>query len=190
MHVTNFGTAIARGLADSFVSRDAAEIPDTRSSPQENQRLEVPRVFLEAGIEGIRTHVHNSYAEPIFNLDEIGIREKEDRVERKVIVPLAVRKQKIFHGIHPGLKHISLVRCIPAGGDQMIPFLASSQLIDVVVRKLKTEGFRISIHFIIKKREKPYMNAVLSNACISTVFLPHIARVRSNPGLTMNQQFF
>jgi hypothetical protein len=34
-----------------------------KSSPQENQRLDVPGIFLEAAIEGVRTHVHNTCAQ-------------------------------------------------------------------------------------------------------------------------------
>jgi hypothetical protein len=69
----------------------------------------VPRLFLDAAIESIRTHVHNACATLACNLDEIGISEWEDRAERKVIVPSAVRGPKIFHGIDHGLKHISVV---------------------------------------------------------------------------------
>jgi hypothetical protein len=73
--ITNFRTAITRGSVDSFMSRCAAEFFERKGSSQENQRLDVPRVFLEAAIEGIATHVHNSCTELVFNLDEIGIRE-------------------------------------------------------------------------------------------------------------------
>jgi hypothetical protein len=181
--IATFGTAVTRGWVDSFLSRHAAEPFETKSSPRENQRLEVPRVFLEAAIEGIRSHVQNTCADLVFNLDEIGISEWEDRVERKVMVPSAMREQKIFHGIHRGLKHTSVITCISAGGDHMIHFLVSSQATDAVVRKLKTEGFRIGVDMILKKRDKPYMNAVLFHEYISTVLLPHIARVPSNLGL-------
>jgi hypothetical protein len=96
---------------------------ETRSSPQENQRLEVSQVFFEAAIEGIQTQVHNTCVESVFNLDENGISEWEDRVERKAIVPSAMGEQKMLHGIHRGLKHISVVTCISTGGDHTIPFL-------------------------------------------------------------------
>jgi hypothetical protein len=56
----------------------------------------VPRIFLEAAIEGVRTHVQNACADLVFNLDEIGISEWENRVERKVIVPSAMREQRFF----------------------------------------------------------------------------------------------
>jgi hypothetical protein len=43
----------------------------------------VPRAFLEAGIEDIKTHIQNACAELVFNLDEIGISEWEDRMKEK-----------------------------------------------------------------------------------------------------------
>jgi hypothetical protein len=90
--IATFGTAARRGLVDSFLSHHAAELFETNISPRENQRLEVSRVFLGAVIEGIRTHVQNACAEFVFNLDEVGISEWEDRVERKPIIPSAMRE--------------------------------------------------------------------------------------------------
>jgi hypothetical protein len=46
--------------------------------------------------EGIQIRVHDARTELVFDFDEIGISEWEYRVERKVIVPSAIRKQKIF----------------------------------------------------------------------------------------------
>jgi hypothetical protein len=76
------GIAITKGSVDSFLSWHADEIFETKSSPQENQRLEVLRAFLEAGIEDIKTHIQNACAELVFNLDEIGMSEWEDCIER------------------------------------------------------------------------------------------------------------
>jgi hypothetical protein len=71
--IATFGTAITRGWVDSFLSRHAAELFEMKNFAQENQRLEVPRVFLEAAIEGIRTHVQNNCVDLVFNLDKIGL---------------------------------------------------------------------------------------------------------------------
>jgi hypothetical protein len=60
----------------------------------------VPRAFVEAGLEDIKSHIQNPCAERVFNLDEIGISEWEDPIERKVIGPLTMRDKTIFHGIH------------------------------------------------------------------------------------------
>jgi hypothetical protein len=71
--ITIFGTAVSKRWRDSFMSRSQAELFETKSSPQKNQRLKVPRIFFEAAIEGARTHVHNACAELVFNLGEIEI---------------------------------------------------------------------------------------------------------------------
>jgi hypothetical protein len=68
-----FGKIITRGWVDSFIPRHAPELFETNSIPQENPRLEVPRVFLEAAIDGFRDHVHNVCTELVFNLDKIGV---------------------------------------------------------------------------------------------------------------------
>jgi hypothetical protein len=41
---------VSRGWVDSFISRHADELTEKKSSPQEETRLQVPRVFLEETI--------------------------------------------------------------------------------------------------------------------------------------------
>jgi hypothetical protein len=175
-----FGKKITRGWVDSFVKRHNEQLVETKSIPQENPRLEVPRAFLGAAIEGFQNHVHNSRAELIFNLGKIGMSEWEDRTERRAIVPSTMRGQTIFHGIHRNLKRISVVACISAAGEHMIPFFVCSQIHDTGERRLKTEGFRMGLDLIIKWRTEPYMNSQLFAEYISTVLLPSLDKLRSN----------
>jgi hypothetical protein len=105
-------------------------------------------------------------------------------MERKVIVPSTMRDEKIFHGIHRVLKYISVVVCISASRDHVVPCVLSSQINDTVVWKLKSEGSRIGTESILEKREKPYTNAALFHEYTWIIFLPHIAKERSNLGLT------
>jgi hypothetical protein len=95
-----------------------------------------------------------------------------------------MRGKTIFHSLHRGLKHISVVVCISAGGDQMTPLIVSSQVNDRVISTLKSEGSRIGSDMILRKRDKPYMNAALFAEYVSAVFLPHIAKIRSDPRFT------
>jgi hypothetical protein len=95
-----FGKSITRTWADSFLTRFAEQLFKTKSVPQKNPRLEVPRVFLQARLDGFRGHVHQPCAELVFNLDEIGISEWEDRCTRRVIVPSVTKGQTIFHVVH------------------------------------------------------------------------------------------
>jgi hypothetical protein len=66
----------------------------------------------------------------------------------------------------------------------MTPFVVSSQVNDHVTDTLKSEGFRIGSDMVLRKRDKPYMNATLFAEYLSTVFLPHIAKIRSDPRFT------
>jgi hypothetical protein len=116
----------------------------------------------------------------VFNLDEIGISEWEDRVERRVIVPTTMRGQTIFHGVHRNLKHISVVVCISAAGEHMSPFLVSSQATSAVETKLKQAGFRMGVDLILKRRSTPCMSSEWFAEYISTVLLPCIEELRSN----------
>jgi hypothetical protein len=153
---------------------------ETKSIPQESPRLEVPRVFLEAVIDGFRDHVHNACAELVFNLDEIGMTEWEDRSERRVIVPSTMRGQTIYHAVHSNLKHIFVVACISAAREHMKPFLVCSQGNTTVERKPKIEEFRMGVDLILKALQKPDVNSQLFAKYISTVLLPYIDKLRSN----------
>jgi hypothetical protein len=73
--IGRFGKNITRAWINSFFIRHHIELIETKSVPQENPRLEVPRDFLETTIEGFCDHVHNTCAELIFNFDEIWISE-------------------------------------------------------------------------------------------------------------------
>jgi hypothetical protein len=77
-------------------------------------------------------------------------------------VPNSMTGRAIFHGIHHGLKHASIVVCISAGGDHMTPFFVSSQVHDDVTRRPKNDGFRIGCDIILRRRDMPCMNATPS----------------------------
>jgi hypothetical protein len=116
-------------------------------------------------------HVHNACAELVFNLDEVSVSEREDRSERRVIVPSTMRGQTIPHAVHMNLKHISIVTCISGAGEHTTPCLVWSQGNAAVERKLKIEGSRMLIDLIFKPRHKPCMNSELFAEYSSTVLL-------------------
>jgi hypothetical protein len=61
----------------------------------------------------------------------------------------------------------------------MTPFIIGSQVNESVERLLKRQGFRFGVDFIIRKRNKPYMNSQLFSEYISTVPLPGIDELRT-----------
>jgi hypothetical protein len=91
----------------------------------------------------------------------------------RVVVPSAMRRQTIFHGVHRNLKYISVVAYVSAAGEHMTPFFVCSQLDDPVERKLKLEGNRLGDDFILRRQGKPYMSSQLFVDYISKVFSVH-----------------
>jgi hypothetical protein len=103
-------------------------------------------------IEYLNEHLPASCAELVFNVDEVGISECEDRALRKVIVPVSMTDQTIHHGRHRNRKYISVICCVSAAGESLIPFMASSQVNDKVMEQLTIEGFRMGVDMTLERR--------------------------------------
>jgi hypothetical protein len=58
---------------NSFILRHPDEIIGQKSVPLEQQRLQVPRVFLDGAVQNLNEHVQRCLGELAFNLDEVGI---------------------------------------------------------------------------------------------------------------------
>jgi hypothetical protein len=74
--------------------------------------------FLKTPTERLQDPSHNSYAQLVFNLDEMRISEWEDHTERQILVQSTMRRQAIFHPIHWILQHVLLVSCISTIGER------------------------------------------------------------------------
>jgi hypothetical protein len=87
---------VSRGRVDSFIIRHSAELTEQKSSPQEEPRFQVPRIFLEKTIRRIHETLQGCPLDLVFNLDEVGLSDWEDRKPKKGIVPITVAA----HDIH------------------------------------------------------------------------------------------
>jgi hypothetical protein len=133
-----FQVAVTRGWVNSFVLRHAEEIIPTKRSPQDEQRLQVPRVLLARTIQELNEHVKGCIAELVFNLDEVGISDWENRKPRKVIVPATMTGHTIHHGVSRNVRHISIIACVPAAGESITPYVVTYQGSPVVCEQLKS----------------------------------------------------
>jgi hypothetical protein len=88
---------VTRGCVGSFISRHCAELIEKKSLPQEEPRLQVPRVFLDQTVHSMHDAVQGRPADVVFNLDEVGISDWDDRQCMKVTVPITATP----HSIHP-----------------------------------------------------------------------------------------
>jgi hypothetical protein len=179
-HIANrHQLSVTRGWVNSFIGRHSEELCRVKSVPQEAQRLEVPRCFLDEAIASISQSVQGRPTELVFNLDEVGISDWEDRKTRKVIVPQTMKAQTIHHKINRSLKHVSVIACVSAAGESLTPYIVTSQDSPVVREQLKKRGVRCGTDVILKCHSKPYINSEIFEQYLRTVFLPNLNELRA-----------
>jgi hypothetical protein len=112
--LTNFGKSITRGWVDSFLLRHSEELKETRSRPQENSYLKIPREFLSETFRWMKDAIQGCVRDLGFNLDEVVASDMENWKSKRVIIPAAPNGQTIHHGINRNLKHVTVVTCLAA----------------------------------------------------------------------------
>jgi hypothetical protein len=123
-------------------------------------------------------------AELMFNLDEAGILDWEDRKTKIIIVPVTMVGQTIRHEISRTVKHISVVACVCAVGEALTPYIITSQALGQVRKQLEKHGVRFGTDFVLRSNPKPYINAKIFLDYIRTVFLSNLAELRTFDGFT------
>jgi hypothetical protein len=123
-------------------------------------------------------------AELVFNLDEVGISDWEDRKTKTVIVPATMRGQMIHHEISRTVRHISVIACVSAAGESLTPDIITFQAPTSIQEQLKKDGVRFGTDFVLRSNPKPYINAEIFLDSIRTVFLPNLAELRTLDGFT------
>jgi hypothetical protein len=124
---TEYDVPAKRGWVNSFIRRHIGELCVAKSSPQEAQRLEIPRCFLEQTLAYIAQFVHGRPTELVFNLDQVGISEWEDRKPQKVLVAKSMSDQTVHHKVNRNLRHVLVIACVSAAGESLIPYIVTSQ---------------------------------------------------------------
>jgi hypothetical protein len=173
---------ISRGLVNSFVLRHPDKTIKTKSVPQEQQRLQVPRMFLQRAVYDLNEHVHGCVDKLVFNPDEVGISDWEDRRTKTVLGPDAMVGQTRYHEISRTLKHISVIACVSAAGESFTPYMITSQASRPVREQLKEHGVRFGTDLVLRSNPKPYIKAESFLDYIRTVLLPNLAELRTLDG--------
>jgi hypothetical protein len=140
-----------------------------KSVPQETPRLEIRRCFLDKTIQCISQFVQGRPTQLVFNLDEVGISEWEDRKSKKVIVPLSARGPTIHHKMNRALKYVSLIACVSAAGESLTPYIVTSHDSPTVRERLTKHGVRFGTDFIVEiSRYRGHTNQKSGDLAVST----------------------
>jgi hypothetical protein len=169
---------LRRGWVDSFISHQSAELIEKKSSPQEEPRLQVPRVSFDQPVRSMRDAVQAGPGGLVFNLDEVGMPDEDDRQPKKMVVSITTPLHSIHRRLSRSVKHISVVACISTNGACLTPYVVTSQDSAAVRRDLEADGMQIGRHSILKSRRKPSVNAELFEDYLRSVFLPDLMMIR------------
>jgi hypothetical protein len=150
---------ITLGWDNSFVLRHSDQIFNTKSTPPEQQRLQVPRMFPERTVDDRNEHIQGCVAELVFNLDEVGISNCEDRKTKIVIGPAKMVGQTVHHEISRPVKHISVIACAFPAGESLTPYIITSQASRPVQEQLKKHVVRFGTNIVLRSNPKPCINA-------------------------------
>jgi hypothetical protein len=155
---SQFKASITRGWVNSFILRHPDKVMQTKSVPQDQKRLQESQMFPDRTVQNLNKGVQGCVAELVFNLFEVGISDWKDCKTRKVLVPTTMLGQTIHHGISRTVKHISVIACISAAGESLIPYMITSQDSASVREQLKKHGVRFGTGLVLKSNAEPDIN--------------------------------
>jgi hypothetical protein len=74
---------LTKGWLHAFIGRHFGQLQICRSLPQEDTRMIVPRADLEDHIEFAKLIIAGKFSELVYNLEEVGSSDWEDRKPKK-----------------------------------------------------------------------------------------------------------
>jgi hypothetical protein len=144
-----YSPAISRGWVDSFILRHRDELVEMKSTPQEDARVKVAGIFLDETMRCLGEYVHGMKAELVFNLDEVGVSEWENRKDKKVAILRVLSGQTIHHRASRNLKHMSIITYISIMGESLTPYIMTSQDSESFRRKRMIRGVRLGVDLVL-----------------------------------------
>jgi hypothetical protein len=78
--------------------------------------MAMPRAYVEEHINGLKNDRTGEVAEFLFNLDELGSTDWEDRKTEQMIVPAAICKDDVYHPVSrmQSRRQATLFACVSA----------------------------------------------------------------------------
>jgi hypothetical protein len=128
----------------------------------------------------MKDSIHGKASEFVFNLDEVGSADWEDRKPKKIIVPISIPEEDVYHPVSRKFKHLSLLACVSAAPDSLTPLVVSTSPIP---DSLWSNGLRADEDALIRHRSPPYIDESTFFEYITDVLIPYVNSVRQNPDL-------
>jgi hypothetical protein len=107
--------------------------------------------------------------ELMFNIDESGFNDWEERKPKGVLIPTRLRESTLHYPVNKSIRHQTLIGCISAAGDTYCPLLVSS---NPAVRRMFDEGIREGTDLRIEIGPSAYVNSEICERYWDTVLVP------------------
>jgi hypothetical protein len=91
-------------------------------------------------------------------LDEVGIAQSEDPKRKAGLVTKSMSGESMHHKVNRNFKHVSVIASVPAAGENLVPYIVTSQDSAPVQEQFKKDGVRLSTDFVLKARSNLYIN--------------------------------
>jgi hypothetical protein len=150
-----FGKCRTAGRIQNFFVRHADRICRAVIAPQEKPRLEIPQLFLDKYLVLIKKYIPLVPTESIFNIDECGFNDSEERKSRLVVIPTGIRNSTFHYPVNRGIRHRTFICCISPAGDAYCPLLIAS---DPAVRQAVDQRVREALDLRIEIATSPDAN--------------------------------
>jgi hypothetical protein len=137
--------------------------------------VQVRRVLLDNTVQPLNEYAQGDTFELAFNLDEVGISDREDGKTRKITGRATMRSESIHYGISRNVKHIWAIACVFTAGKSVIPDTITSQDSASVREQLKKQGVWFRTDLVLKANPKLYIKPANLFDYTQTVFLPNLA---------------
>jgi hypothetical protein len=122
------------------------------------------------------------FCDLIFNCNEIGVSEWEDRKSKKVVIPMDMEDYLIRHKVRKNINHLTVLTCAAAGENALCPVTVTS-------RKVPDDssqcGHRPGKDFLIERSAKSYLDHAIFEPFIHHHLIPHITAPTTIPKLKL-----
>ena len=174
------GNEVTPTWIKSFFQRNSEQYFFVTLTPQEEERQTVPRAYLDQYINIIKCYIAGCDPELLFNLDECGSSNWENRKKLKFILPKEQKDCISHYSVSRRVSHTTMIACICAGGTRLTPMILSKQR---SIEQIFYTGVRNGIDAIIYPKDTAYVNETSFKYYLENVLIPFISEQRKIPRL-------
>jgi hypothetical protein len=148
-------------------------------APQENPRLQVPKQFLDDYVKIIKEYVPLVPTELIFNINECGFSDWEERRPKPVLIPAEFEGSVLHYPVNRAIIHQSLICCITTAGNTYCPLLVST---GHSITQVFNHGPRDRIDLKTQIAKSAYVTKEVFESYVDTVLMPAVESNRTLNG--------